>query len=404
MESNFLLQNYGERDFKIVKGQGSWVWDEKGDRYLDCVSGIAVNAFGHGYEPVIAAIKSQLDLYLHASNLYLMQPQVELAKVLCETLGFAKAFFCNSGTEANEGAIKIARRYWLSQAGIPGHESKIEIITLASSFHGRTYGSMAATGQAKIRNGFGPLPEGFIHVPVNDVRALKEAVSEKTAAILFEPVLAEGGIISLSPEFVLALNQIQSKGVILIADEIQAGLGRTGAWLASKAMGIIADMVALAKPLGGGLPLGAVLMRENIASAIKAGDHGSTFGGNPVSCAAGLAVMKELAREGFLDDIKTRADLLKSRLEALVEKKSSQGIVCGPILGKGFLIGFRYGGDLTALVTECRVQKLLVHRAGTDVLRLLPPLNISTEEIKELIERLDRAMIIPGKNGNAPAT
>ena len=304
-----------------------------------------------------------------------------------------KPFFAIVARKANEGAIKIARRYWLSQTNLPGHESKIEIITLASSFHGRTYGSMAATGQAKIRNGFGPLPEGFVQIPVNDVNALRAAVSEKTAAILFEPLLAEGGIISLSPDFVAALNEIQSQGVILIADEIQAGLGRTGSWLASQALGINADMVALAKPLGGGLPLGAVLMRENIASTIKAGDHGSTFGGNPVSCAAGLAVMKELGREGFLNDIKTRAEFLKVRLTDLIEKKSSQGIACGPILGKGFLTGFRYGGDLTALVASCRAQKLLVHRAGTDVLRLLPPLNISKEEINELIDRIDRAML-----------
>ncbi len=389
MEPNYLIQNYGVRDLVIVRGQGSWVWDDKGTRYLDCVSGVAVNAFGHCFPPIVSAIQQQLELYLHASNLYLMQPQMKLAEVLCQAMGMDKAFFCNSGTEANEGAIKFARRHWLSQ----GLDQKIEILSFTSSFHGRTYASMAATGQDKIRNGFGPLPGGFRTLPVNDAAALRAAVGPQTAAILFEPWLAEGGIVALSSETIQALKEVQSKGVLLIADEIQTGLGRTGEILASRAMGLNPDLVTLAKALGGGLPLGAVLMQNAVADSIHAGDHGSTFGGNPVACAAGLAVLGALLREGFLAEARIRAAALRQGLQTLVDRKAVEGIACGPVLGKGFLIGFRYGGDLAALMASCRRQGVLVHRAGQDVLRLLPPINISKEEIGELIDRLDRAMV-----------
>lgn len=389
MDQGRLLHNYGDRDFLVARGRGSWVWDDKGERYLDCVSGVAVNAFGHLYPPIVDAIKGQLESYLHASNLYLMQPQLDLGDALCAAMGLDKVFFCNSGTEANEGAVKFARRHWLSQ----GREKKVEILTFSSSFHGRTYGAMAATGQDKIRKGFGPLPEGFRVLPVNDAAALRAAVSPDTAAILFEPILAEGGIISISAEMAAAMTEAQAQGVLLIADEIQTGLGRTGEMLASRALGLKPDLVTLAKPLGGGLPLGAVLMREAVAASIHAGDHGSTFGGNPVACAAGLAVLRELSREGFLAEVRGRAAKLRENLEALIARKTAEGIPCGPVLGKGFLTGFRYGGDLGALVAGCRRQGLLVHRAGQDVLRLLPPLNISVEEIGELIDRLDRAMV-----------
>lgn len=389
VEQNHLLHNYGDRSLLIARGQGSWVWDDQGERYLDCVSGVAVNAFGHLYPPIVAAIQGQLENYLHASNLYLMQPQIDLAKELCAAMGLDKAFFCNSGTEANEGAIKFARKHWLAQ----GKETKIEIISFTSSFHGRTYASMAATGQEKIRKGFGPLPEGFHILPVNDVAALRAAIGPKTAAILFEPLLAEGGIIALTPETTAALRDAQARGVLLIADEIQTGLGRTGEMLASRALGVHPDLVTLAKPLGGGLPLGAVLMREPIAASIHAGDHGSTFGGNPVACAAGLAVLRELQRDGFLAEVSQRATLLREGLESLTARKTAAGISAGPVVGKGFLTGFRYGGDLGELVSACRRQGLLVHRAGLDVLRLLPPLNISVAEIGELVDRLDRAMV-----------
>jgi predicted acetylornithine/succinylornithine family transaminase len=387
--SDYLLHNYGLRDLTIARGQGSWVWDAEGNRYLDCVTGVAVNAFGHAHPPVLAAIQEQLGRYLHASNLYLLEPQVRLAEALCKAMGMDKAFFCNSGTEANEGSIKFARRHWLEK-GRPG---KNKILSFASSFHGRTYASMAATGQDKIRTGFGPLPEGFQILPVNDPAALRAAAGPEVAAILFEPVLAEGGIIPITPETAAAMAEVQAGGALLIADEIQTGLGRTGEILASRALGLNPDIISLAKPLGGGLPLGAVLLRQEIAASIHVGDHGSTFGGNPVACAAGLAVLAELLRDGFLADVRDRAAGLRRDLEALVARKAAQGIAVGPVVGKGFLTGFRYGGDLGAFQKACRANGLLVHRAGSDVVRLLPPLNISREEIGELIDRLDRSMV-----------
>lgn len=385
----FLLHNYGDRDLTVSRGQGSWLWDAEGNRYLDCVTGVAVNALGHRHPAILEAIQGQLERYLHASNLYLMEPQMELAAALCRAMGFDKAFFCNSGTEANEAAFKFARRHWITR----GDEAKVEILSLASSFHGRTYGSMAATGQDKIKKGFGPLPPGFKVISAENPEALRAAVGPATAAVIFEPVMAEGGIVSLSAETAAVLADVQRKGVLLIADEIQTGLGRGGHLLASRALGVEADIVTLAKPLGGGLPLGGVLMKDAVAASIHAGDHGSTFGGNPVACAAGLAVLRELLRDGFLDDVRARAARLRKDLEALMVRKVAQGILCGPVLGLGFLTGFRYGGDLPALIAACRKEGLLVHRAGADVLRILPPLNISLEEIKELIDRLERAVV-----------
>jgi predicted acetylornithine/succinylornithine family transaminase len=389
MEQTHLLQNYGPRDLAIVKGRGSWVWDDKDNRYLDCVQGVAVNAFGHLHPPVVAAIQDQLGKLMHASNLYVLEPQAKLADTLCGMAGMDAAFFCNSGTEANEAAIKFARRHCLEQ-GKPG---KIGIVSFTHSFHGRTYGSMAATGQEKIRKGFGPMPEGFRILPVNDAGALRAAAMDDVAAVIFEPVEAEGGIIPLEPAMVQALKEAQARGALLIADEVQTGCGRTGDFLASRGFGIDADIITLAKPLGGGLPLGAVLLKKAVAASIHAGDHGSTFGGNPVACAAGLSVLAELRREGFLADVRARSAQLRADLEALVARKAEKGVPCGPVVGKGFLLGFRYGGDLGAFQKACRDQGLLVHRAGQDIVRLLPALNISREEIGELIERLGKAMV-----------
>jgi len=389
MDQSHLLQNYGPRDLAIVRGRGSWVWDDKGNRYLDCVQGVAVNAFGHLHPPVVAAIQEQLGKLVHASNLYLLEPQAKLADELCALAGMDAAFFCNSGTEANEGAIKFARRHWLEQ-GKPG---KIGILSFTHSFHGRTYASMAATGQEKIRKGFGPLPEGFRALPVNDAGALRAALNDDIAAILFEPIEAEGGIIPMEPAMAQALKEAQARGALLIADEVQTGCGRTGEFLASRALGLDPDLITLAKPLGGGLPLGAVLLKKPVAASIHAGDHGSTFGGNPVACAAGLAVLAELRREGFLADARARMAQLRADLESLVAAKAAKGGPWGPVVGKGFLIGFRYGGDLGAFQRACREQGLLVHRAGQDVIRLLPALNIAREEIGELIERLGKAMV-----------
>ncbi len=382
-----LLQNYGPRELQLVKGEGSYVFDSEGNRYLDCIGGIAVQALGHGFPAVVAAIKKQCDAFIHVSNLYLQAPQLELAGLLKDRTGCDRVFFCNSGTEANEAAIKFARRYFSSR----GEDSRFEIITFESSFHGRTYGSLAATGQPKIKQGFGPLPGGFRTLAANDSKALLQAVHEGTAAVLFEPILAEGGIIALSPEMGEALLELQSRGILLIADEIQTGLYRTGPFLASERLGVKPDLVTLAKPLGGGLPLGAVLLTQQIADAIAPGDHGTTFGGNPVACAAGVAVLHELDRPGFAEGRAQNGELLRKTLTAKLSDHPD--LAPEPLRGRGFLLGFRFTGDVAELMRLCRRRGVLVYKAGNDVIRLLPPLNVSGAEIEELVAALAGALV-----------
>jgi acetylornithine/N-succinyldiaminopimelate aminotransferase len=390
--SDALLGVYGPRDLTIVRGEGSYVWDDAGRRYLDCVSGVAVNALGHGNAAVRAAIVEQAGKFLHASNLYVLPTQRDLAARLRELSGFDAVFFSNSGTEANEGAIKFARRYF----DLAGKPEKHEIVSFTGSFHGRTYAAMAATGQSKIRDGFGPLPGGFVHVTANDVAALKAAVGPNTAAVLFEPVQAEGGVVNMEQATADALKEIQAQGVLLIADEIQTGLWRTGTFLGSEALGLSPDLVSLAKPLGGGLPLGAVLVRKSIAETLHAGDHGSTFGGNPVACAAGLAVVAALSDPAFQKDYQERIALLRGELSALIARKAKSGAPVGVLRGRGFLIGMQWSGtgsnDLPALQKRLRDGGVLAHRAGADVLRLLPPLTFGRSEIAEVIAALDAAM------------
>lgn len=393
--SDALLGVYGTRDLTIVRGEGSHVWDDAGNRYLDCVSGVAVNAVGHGNRAVLDAIAKQAEAFLHASNLYVSPVQRELAARVAALSGFDAVFFSNSGTEANEGAIKFVRRYF----GLAGKPERHEIISFTGSFHGRTYAAMAATGQEKIHTGFGPLPGGFIHVPANDVAALNAAVGPNTAAVLFEPVQAEGGVVNMEPETADALRALQARGVLLVADEIQTGLWRTGTFLGSDVLCIRPDIVTLAKPLGGGLPLGAVLLRKQVAEALHVGDHGSTFGGNPVACAAGLAVLETLSDPAFQQDYQDRIALLRGGLESLIARKQQAGVPVGDLRGRGFLIGMRWTGaadsahgDLAALQKRMRAAGVLVHRAGADVLRLLPPLTFSREDIAQLLAALDAVM------------
>ncbi|MBF0431892.1 MAG: aspartate aminotransferase family protein [Fibrobacteria bacterium] len=382
-DSQYFIGNYGKRDFSFSHASGSYVWDENEKKYLDCTTGIAVNAFGHCYPPVVEAIKSQCEKYIHGSNLYLMEPQHTLAGLLIENTCFDKAFFCNSGTEAIEAAIKFSRKFH-SAAGNP---ERVDLITFENSFHGRTYGALAATGQPKLQEGFGPMPKGFRMLPLNDVEALDKAINTTTAAVLVEPVLAEGGVINLTEEFTSALKAVAEKGVLIIADEIQTGLGRTGYLLASESWGVMPDLITLAKPLGGGLPLGAVLLTNKVGKAISKGDHGTTFGGNPVACAAGVAVLKQLLTPGFLVGVQHSADHFRKQLEVWATSGSGSFFkdLEVPLLGKGLLIGIRYKGDLDKLLLTCREQGLLAYRAGADVMRFLPPLNISKEEIEEVM-------------------
>lgn len=371
-EERFVLGTYARAPIALSHGDGAWVWDLEGRRYLDLVSGIAVNALGHADPVVVAAIHEQAARLAHGSNLYYCEAVGRMAEILCDRSGMARAFFCNSGTEANEGAIKFVRKYWTENGSAWRHE----IATFQDSFHGRTYGAMAATGQDKIQAGFGPMLPGFVRAELT-IESLRETIGAHTAAVLIEPVLAEGGVIEPAPGFWAELQALREKhGFLLVFDEIQTGLGRTGDWFGHAASGLVPDLITLAKPLGGGLPLGAVLLSERIVPAIHAGDHGTTFGGNPVALAAGLAVLDRLSQPGFLEGVRAVSAHLMSGLAALCRPE-------GPFVevrGRGMLIGVKLSVDPGKVISEAREEGLIVYRAGGDVLRLLPPLVLTREQ------------------------
>lgn len=372
LEKSHILQTYTRLPLALTRGEGSWVWDEDGRKYLDLMSGIAVNALGHCPPAVTAAIAEQASQLIHTSNVFYMEGQGKLAKLLCEKSGLSRVFFCNSGTEANEAAIKFARRFWYAT----GSPWRHEVATFAQSFHGRTYGAMSATGQDRIQVGFGPLLPGFVRLTFNDVDSLKKSVGAHTAAVMLEPILAEGGVLEPTPEFLAALKELQQKfNFLLIVDEIQTGIFRCGEFLAHTALGFEPDIVTLAKALGGGLPLGATLVSARVAEHLGPGDHASTFGGNPVSVAAGLATMNQLFAPGFVEGENAVASHLRKGLAALCRP---EGPFVG-VRGRGMLIGVELTVDPARIIDAARAKGLIVYRAGA-VLRLLPPLNLSLDE------------------------
>lgn len=380
-DARWVLGTYARQPLFLERGEGAWVWDVEGRKYLDLTSGIAVNALGHADPAVVAAVHEQVSRMAHSSNLYFTPLQGRMARILCEHGGFEKAFFCNSGTEANEAAIKFARKFWFSNGSVWRHE----IVSFSQSFHGRTYGALAATGQDKMQTGFGPMLPGFVRADLT-VESLRESVGAHTAAVILEPILAEGGVVELSADFVAELSALQKKhGFLLVCDEVQTGLGRTGEWFGFPATGLEPDLVTLAKPLGGGLPLGAVLLKGAVAEAIQAGDHGTTFGGNPVAIAAGLAVLDRLEKPGFLENVRAVAARLRSGLESLSGK--------GPFLdvrGRGMLLGVRVSIDPSKVIEVAREEGLIVYRAGADVVRLLPPLVLTAEQADHAIAALTK--------------
>src|ERR1035437_9520734 len=365
LDTRWVLGTYARQPLFLERGDGAWVWDVDGRKYLDLTAGIAVNALGHADPLVVAAIHEQASKIAHASNLYFTPLHGRMAEVLCRHSGLDKAFFCNSGTEANEAAIKFARKFWNERGSAWRHE----IVGFQNSFHGRTYGALSATGQDKIQTGFGPLLPGFVRSPLTP-EGLRESLGAHTAAVILEPILAEGGVIEPSPEFVATLNELQDKhGFLVIADEIQTGLGRTGEWFAFSALGLRPDLVTLAKPLGGGLPLGAVLLKQAVADCIHPGDHGTTFGGNPVAMAAGLAVLDRLEKPGFLEGVREVSARLRAGLGSLCGRGPF-----GEVRGRGFLMGVQVSCDPGKIIQAAREEGLIVYRAGANVLRLLPPL------------------------------
>ena len=364
-----VLPTYARADVTIVRGEGARVWDAEGREYLDFGGGIAVVGLGHRHPAVTDAAHAQLDRLWHASNLYWTEPMLRLAGLLSDRVGGAQAFFCNSGAEANEAALKVARK----ATGRTG------IVALEGGFHGRTLGALSATGQPAKWEGFGPLVPGMTFARPNDVESLEAAVTPggDLAAIFVEPVLGEGGVVPLEEGFVRAAAEIAREvGALLCVDEVQAGLGRTGTFFAYEQLGIEPDLVTLAKGLANGLPIGALLVRDGVARAIGPGDHGSTFGGNPVACAAACVVV-EATDEELLANVVARGDQLASGLAGVAGVRE--------VRGRGLLLAGVLDGDAAAVVDACRERGLLVLTAGSDVLRLLPPLVITEAEADEAL-------------------
>lgn len=382
-ERQYIINTYNrqpELTPLLVKGEGCYAWDEEGKKYLDFVGGLAVNALGHSHPSVVKAASEQLGRLIHTSNLYYTGPQVKLAKSLVQKTAADKVFFCNSGAEANEGAIKLARKY----ARIHLREDRYEIITALNSFHGRTMGTLTATGQEKVQKGFAPLLPGFRYAHFNDLRSFRSQLSQKTCAVMVEPLQGEGGVHLASGEFLAGLRRMcDEHDLLLIFDEVQCGMGRTGALFAYEHYGVVPDIFTAAKALGGGLPIGAMLCSEEAAKGFSPGDHASTFGGNPVVCAAALAVLEQVGRDDFLQEVLDKGQYLKDEISKLAEKIPS---LIKEVRGKGLLLGIELHEDCSRQVQkECQEKGLLINCIGDRVIRLMPPLNVEQEEMDKAL-------------------
>ena len=379
------MNTYGRLPMALVKGEGVYVWDADGNRYLDFVAGLAVNSLGHCHPAVVQAIREQAGNLMHVSNMYWIEPQVTLAKLLVENSALDKVFFCNSGAEANEGAIKLARKYARKYLGA----DKYEIITMEKSFHGRTLAAITATAQPKYQKDLDPLPEGFRYVPFNDITALEEAVSPHTCAILMEPVQGEGGVNTADYDYMQKVKQLcADKGLLLIFDEVQCGLARTGKMFAYEHYGVEPDIMTLAKAIAGGFPMGALMAKEKVAGCFQPGDHASTFGGNPLAAAAGCAAVSLLADRNFLAVTAEKGRYFAGKLDGLKEKYS----FVTDVRGKGLILGMGITVDGGKIVESCRGKGLLINCVGSNTLRFLPPLIISFDDIDNAVKILDEAM------------
>jgi acetylornithine/N-succinyldiaminopimelate aminotransferase len=379
-----LLPTYARVDLAFERGEGSWIISTTGERYLDFTGGVAVNVLGHAHPYLVEALTRQAQKLWHVSNLFRIPEAERLAQRLCDVSFADLVFFCNSGTEAIEGSIKVTRKFQATS----GHPEKYRIITFEGAFHGRTLAALAATGNQKYLEGFGPPVEGFDQVPFGDLDAVKAAIGPQTAGILIEPIMGEGGVRVVPNTFLAALRELcDQHGLLLLFDEVQAGIGRTGAFFAYQRTGITPDVMALAKGLGGGFPVGAVLATAKAASGMTAGTHGSTFGGNPLAMAAGNAVLDVVLEPGFLDRTRQAALLFRQRLAELKDHHPS----IAEIRGDGLLLGLRLNVPNNLMVDAARAENLLVVAAGDNVVRLLPPLNITDQDTREALARLDRA-------------
>jgi predicted acetylornithine/succinylornithine family transaminase len=380
----YLMQTYNRYPIVIRKGRGIKVWDRSNREYYDFLGGIAVNCLGHCHPRVVIALQKQAQRLLHVSNLYHTEPQIKLAKRLVELSCADRVFFCNSGAEAVEGAIKLARKYAREHVS----PERFEIITAYGSFHGRTLAALTATGQEKLQKGFEPLVPGFRHVTFDDIESLKEAINNNTCAVMLEPVQGEGGIRVPSENYLKEVREIcDSHRLLLILDEVQTGMGRTGKVFAYEHFGIEPDIFTLAKGLGGGVPIGAVLAKERIAAAFGHGSHASTFGGNPLACTAALSTIETLLEDGFvMENCRRMGDYFRQRLERL---KSEFPSLIVEVRGLGLMLGVEMTKACSPIVEECMNRGVLINCTSGNVLRFTPPLIVKKQDIDHLIDILE---------------
>ncbi|MBU2591113.1 MAG: aspartate aminotransferase family protein [Nitrospinae bacterium] len=382
MTDRHIFKTYNRYPVTFVRGEGVYLWDETGKRYIDFVAGLAVNNVGHCHKDVVKAISDQASKLIHVSNLYYTQPQSELARLMTASSFADRVFFCNSGAEANEAAIKLARRYSRERFG---GAKRYEIITMLNSFHGRTMATITATGQKKMQEGFQPLLAGFKHIPFNDLEALKKSFSEKTCAVMIEPIQGEGGVNIPDAGYLEAVGELcREKRVLLIFDEVQTGMGRTGRLFAHEHYNVKPDIMTLAKGLAGGMPIGAMLAREDIASFLPPGSHASTFGGNPVSAAAGIATFKLMSRS-LLSNCKSVGKYMIKRLNTL--KKRYKFIK--DVRGAGLMVAMELdfpGREITMMMLE---KGILINCTAERVLRFVPPLMVGKKEVDIVVDALE---------------
>ncbi len=382
-----VLPTYNRAPLTFVKGEGAWLTEADGRRFLDLGAGIAVNALGHAHPALVAALTEQAHALWHVSNLYNIPQQQALADKLVEHTFADTVFFTNSGTESCELAVKMARKYFYDK----GQPEKVEIITFDGSFHGRSSAGIAAAGSEKMTKGFGPLLPGFVHVMFGDLDGVTNAISDKTAAILIEPVQGEGGIRPVPDAELKALRQIcDDNGLLLILDEVQCGVGRTGKLFAHEWAGITPDIMMVAKGIGGGFPLGAVLATEEAASGMTAGTHGSTYGGNPLGCAVGCAVIDQVATPAFLEGVNRKAGLLRQKLEGLIADHPE---VFEEVRGTGLMLGLKCKPTNIDVVNAGYDNEVITVPAADNVIRLLPPLTLTEDDIAQAMIRLDKAAV-----------
>ena len=390
LSKRYITNTYTRFPVVITRGEGCKVWDVEGKAYLDFVSGLAVCNLGHSHPEVVKAIKEQAENLIHISNLYHSLPQIKLAELLCENSFADKVFFCNSGAEANEAAIKLARKHAVDK----GYDKKFQIVTMKMSFHGRTLATLAATAQEKFHEGYEPLMEKFIYVPFNDIGAVEKAITPSTCAVMVEPIQGEGGVNIPDKNYLKELKSLcNDNGALLIFDEVQSGIGRAGRLFAHENYNVTPDIMTLAKGLAGGVAIGAMLATDEVAESFTPGSHASTFGGNPLAASAGLAAIKTLLHDKILDNCSSVGSYLLEKLEALKQHYP----FIKEVRGKGLMIGMELTIPGADIVNDCLEEGLLINCTANNVIRFLPPLIVSEEEVDEMLGTLRKALDKTGK-------